>query len=57
VAEGYIPLHVREEKMGSRRAYRTGEIYTGSDVFASGDLDIPAVRRLGQNLPGTQMEK
>ncbi|MDR1316213.1 MAG: cell division protein FtsZ [Spirochaetales bacterium] len=56
-ADEYIPLHVWEKKMGNRRACRTGEIYTGSDLFAAGDLDIPAIRRIGQNLPGTQMEK
>jgi cell division protein FtsZ len=55
--EGYIPLRVWQETMGGRRAYRAGEIYAGADVFAAGDLDVPAVRRLGQNLPGTQQGK
>ncbi|MDR1179898.1 MAG: cell division protein FtsZ [Spirochaetales bacterium] len=56
-ADGYIPLHVWEEKMGNRRACRAGEVYTGSELFAAGDLDVPAIRRMGQNLPGTRMEK
>jgi cell division protein FtsZ len=50
--DGYIPLHVWEEKMGNRRAFRPG-----AELFSAGDLDIPAVRRLGQTLPGSGLEK
>ncbi|MDR1626541.1 MAG: cell division protein FtsZ [Spirochaetia bacterium] len=55
--DGYIPLHVWEERMGGRRTFRAGEVYSGADVFAAGDLDVPAVRRMGQTLPGSGLGK
>jgi cell division protein FtsZ len=56
-AEGYIPLHVWEEKMGGRRTLQSGDVSQGADIFAASDLDIPTVRRLGQTGPGTRLGK
>ncbi|MDR1933644.1 MAG: cell division protein FtsZ [Spirochaetales bacterium] len=47
--KGYIPLHVWEERITGRHA--------SGDLLSSGNLDIPAIRRFGQTMPGTQLGK
>ncbi|MCL1818091.1 MAG: cell division protein FtsZ, partial [Spirochaetaceae bacterium] len=49
---GYISLRDWEEKLNGRNAARSSEQF--GSIFSSGNLDIPAVRRLGQSgsLPG-----
>jgi cell division protein FtsZ len=56
-ADGYIPLHVWEERMGGRHGSRSGELYASADIFAASDLDVPAVRMFGQTQPGTALGK
>jgi cell division protein FtsZ len=52
---GCISLRDWEEKLNGRRGARGGELYAPpGDLFSSGNLDIPAVRRIAQSgsLPG-----
>jgi cell division protein FtsZ len=49
----YISLRDWEEKLNGRRASRGGELFAQGDLFSSGNLDIPAVRRISRGQGGT----
>jgi cell division protein FtsZ len=46
--KGYISLRDWEEKLNGRRGARGAEVFTQGDLFSSGNLDIPAVRRIAR---------
>ena len=60
--KGYISLKDWEERLNGKSRLRSGELFAASSFFSSdSNLDVPAVRRIGQplggNLSGTALGK